>query len=216
VSSSLVIPLFLASAATGVFAALTKRAAVLGVAKPLTTILLFAVVGWPQSRFAWLVDLGIVFSLAGDVALLGDPKKTFLLGLGLFLGAHASYIAAFAGVALAPNAGAGSWWPRVTAVIGMAIVTTLLLRKLWPGAAGLRAPLVGYAGALATMVISAVAAAGAGVPAVAAAGALLFYVADASLALDNFHRPIKNAAVLTLGVYWLGQLGIALAARAYS
>ena len=52
-----------------------------------------------------------------------------------------------------------------------------------------------------------------GLPLGAAVGAALFYVGDASLALDRFHRPIRFAPVLTLGVYWLGQLAIALAAR---
>ena len=51
------------------------------------------------------------------------------------------------------------------------------------------------------------------VSAFAALGATLFYIGDAGLALETFHRPIKNAPLLTLGAYWLGQLGIALAAR---
>jgi hypothetical protein len=44
-------------------------------------------------------------------------------------------------------------------------------------------------------------------------GAACFYVGDAALAIDQFHRRIRYAPLLTLGVYWLGQLGIALAAR---
>ena len=48
---------------------------------------------------------------------------------------------------------------------------------------------------------------------VPAGGAVLFYVSDASLALNKFRRPFPHAAWLTLGVYWLGQIGIALAAR---
>lgn len=215
VSLPVIVPAFLASAAVGVFATLTRRVAVQCVAKPLTTILLFAVVGWPQSRFAWLVDVGIAFSLAGDVALLGEPKKTFLIGLALFSGAHVSYIAGFIGVAMAADPGAGFFSARVLgAALVMTVVTSVLLRKLWPGASAVRAPLVAYGVALGAMVVSAVAAVGAGVSSLAAVGAVLFYISDASLALDNFHRPIKHSAVLTLGVYWLGQLGIALAARA--
>jgi hypothetical protein len=52
----------------------------------------------------------------------------------------------------------------------------------------------------------------AGAP-LAAIGAVLFYISDTSLALNRFHRPIPHVAYLALGVYWLGQLGIALAAR---
>ena len=41
----------------------------------------------------------------------------------------------------------------------------------------------------------------------------LFYASDSSLALNRFRRPIPHAPFLTLGLYWLGQIGIALAAR---
>jgi uncharacterized membrane protein YhhN len=224
------IVVFLASAAFGVFAADTARTSWLRVAKPVTTILLLVVVGWPRTRFAWLIDLGILFALAGDVALLSVRTNAFLVGLGLFLVTHGSYIFAFAGAAahgatVADASGAGFWSPVVIgAALTMATVTVLLLRQLWVGAAGLRGPLVGYALALGAMVVTAVAAvggrpsstsmtAGAAVSPVAAVGAVLFYIADASLALDRFRRPIKHAPILTLGVYWLGQLGIALAAR---
>jgi hypothetical protein len=47
----------------------------------------------------------------------------------------------------------------------------------------------------------------------AAGGALLFYISDSSLALDRFHKKIPHVAYLALGVYWLGQIGIAIAAR---
>ena len=47
----------------------------------------------------------------------------------------------------------------------------------------------------------------------AAAGSLLFYASDTSLALNRFRRGIPHAPFLTLGLYWLGQIGIAIAAR---
>ena len=52
-----------------------------------------------------------------------------------------------------------------------------------------------------------------GLEPVGAVGAVLFYVSDAALALNLFHRPFRWAPLVTLGVYWLGQLGIAVAAR---
>lgn len=211
---SVAVPLFLLSAAVGVFASLTRRHRLLVIFKPLTTLLLLPLVGWPRSGFATLVVVGILFSLAGDVALLSASKRAFLSGLALFLVAHAAYIAGF--LAVASTLPEGGWVGRLAiAALVMAVVTAALLRKLWVGAAGMRAPLVGYAGALALMVVSAFAAfAPGGVPLPAALGAALFYVSDASLALDRFSRPIKYAPLLTLGLYWLGQLGIALAARA--
>ena len=232
VSLELMVPLFLISAAVGVFASETKRQALLTVFKPLTTVLLLAVVGSPRSQFAELVDVGIVFSLAGDVALLSPSKKAFLAGLALFLVAHAAYIVGFilvfsAAISTGATAGGAALPPVAAAAVVMAIVTVLLLRKLWAGSAGLRAPMVGYALALALMVVSAIAATAVGsgemrvsttnalvvVSPIGALGAALFYASDASLAVDRFARPIKHAPLLTLGLYWLGQLGIALAAR---
>ena len=47
----------------------------------------------------------------------------------------------------------------------------------------------------------------------AAGGAVLFYISDATLAWNKFRRPVPYASIVTMGVYWLGQIGIALAAR---
>ena len=154
-----------------------------------------------------------MFSLAGDTALLFPSKNALLIGLGIFLGAHVSYIVAFVGAA-----GSGLFAaPVLICAAIMAGASAVLLRRLWSGAAGMRAPLVIYAGALSGMVTTAFAAStssgAASVPVTAAVGAALFYVGDASLAIDVFHRRFKLAPLLTLGVYWLGQLGIALAAR---
>jgi len=207
-----IVAVFAVCAATAVVAALTNRRVLFAVTKPLTTALLFVVVGLPQSGFARLIDLGIAFSLAGDVALLLPAKNAFLLGLAIFLGAHIAYISAFLGVAglavLSP--------PAAVAALVTALVTGWVLRRLWPRAAGIRVPLVIYACALGTMVVTAVAAvasSGGELPSAVALGAAMFYVGDASLALDRFDKPIKYAPLLTLGVYWLGQLAIALGAR---
>ena len=217
-SLAVVIPVFLASALVAVYASEKGHRILFVVAKPLTTVLLLFIAGRPESRLCQLIELGILLSVVGDVALLSAAKKAFLLGLGFFLGAHVSYTVAFFGAAGAPSGSV-----RVLVCAGaMGIISTLLLRKLWAGAAGLRGPLVAYTAAISAMVVSAVAAAG-GAPsslgasspawAFGVVGAVLFYCSDSSLALDRFHRPIKHAPILTLGIYWLGQLGIALTAR---
>jgi uncharacterized membrane protein YhhN len=79
----------------------------------------------------------------------------------------------------------------------------------------LRVPVAVYAGALSAMVVAAFSTLGGGLPGAAAAavGAVLFYVSDSSLAIDRFVRPIRHGSLLSVGVYWLGQLGIAIAAR---
>jgi uncharacterized membrane protein YhhN len=45
-------------------------------------------------------------------------------------------------------------------------------------------------------------------------GAVLFYISDSTLALNRFRRPIPHIAFFAIGIYWLGQLGIAIAASA--
>jgi uncharacterized membrane protein YhhN len=101
--------------------------------KPLTTILLFGIVGWPQTTFARLVAAGIAFSVLGDVALLSSSKTAFLIGLGTFLLAHLAYVIAFIGVADVS-------WVVVPVAAVVAIATTSTVRAIWVGAADVRWP----------------------------------------------------------------------------
>jgi alkenylglycerophosphocholine/alkenylglycerophosphoethanolamine hydrolase len=177
--------------------------------KPLTTLLLFAVIGWPQSRFAALITAGVALSVVGDVALLWDSNRAFIVGLAAFLLAHVAYVIAFLGAAV--------WSPHVAIVIPIVVAASLLLLRLtWKGAAGMHGPTIAYAAVITTMVVSASATVGGplALAPFAAVGAALFYVSDSSLALNKFRRPIPHVAFLAQGVYWLGQLGIAIAAAA--
>lgn len=219
-----VVALFLASAATAVVASLTGRRVVVAVTKPLTTLLLFPVIGWPRTPVAWWIAAGVLLSLGGDVALLGTTKRAFMVGLVLFLLAHVAYIVAFIdATAWATNGTGLPVAPMMVAAIAVGISTALLLRRLWPGAGELRLPVAVYGVVISAMVVSAVAAVSSrpalplslplGLTPVAAVGAVLFYASDAALALNLFYRPFRWAPLLTLGAYWLGQLGIAWAAR---
>ena len=176
--------------------------------KPLTTALLFLIVGWPTTRLAWWIDAGIAQSIVGDIALLSSGKGAFLVGLGAFLLAHLAYVVAFAPLAV--------WSPHVAIVaVATLTVTALVLRAIWTGAAGLQAPTIAYGVVISAMVIVASATLGGPLAAapLAAGGATFFYASDASLALNRFRRPIPHAAFFTLGLYWIGQIGIALSAR---
>jgi uncharacterized membrane protein YhhN len=176
--------------------------------KPLATILLLFVVGLPTYDYARFVVAGILFSLVGDIALLKEDTLSFEIGLGAFLLAHVAYIVGSVRVGVRST--------RVLAVGVIAVATTaFLLTKLWHGAAGLRGPVLLYGAALTGMLIGASSTLGGRLawPKVLFAGSILFYISDASLALNRFHRPIPHVAFLSLGVYWLGQIGIALAAR---
>ena len=175
--------------------------------KPLTTLLLLAVVGFPETTFARWIAAGIVLSAIGDVALLWDSNRAFIAGLVAFLLAHIAYVIAFLGVAV---------WSRHLAVVAVIVTVSslLLLRATWKGAAGLHAATIAYAVVISAMVVAAWATIGGPVamaPA-AAVGAVLFYISDSSLALNRFRAPVPHIAMLAIGVYWLGQLGIAIAA----
>ena len=176
--------------------------------KPLATILLLAVAGWPHTSFARLVIAGILLSLAGDLALLSKSDAAFQVGLVAFLIAHVLYLIANLGVAT---------WPGWILAVALAVVaaTAVLLRFVRPPDKVLRVATIVYGVAISAMVISAWATVGGPLrwAPLTAVGAVLFYVSDASLALNRFHRPIPHIAYLAMGVYWLGQLGIALAAR---
>ena len=177
--------------------------------KPLTTVLLFLIVGWPTTRLAWWIDAGIALSVVGDIALLSSGEGAFLVGLAAFLLAHVAYVVAFLPLAV--------WAPHVAIVaVATITVTVLVLRAIREGTVRLRAPTIAYGIVISAMVIAASATLGGPLAAaapLAAGGATFFYASDASLALNRFRRPIPHAAFFTLGLYWLGQIGIALAAR---
>jgi len=177
--------------------------------KPLTTLLLFAVIGVPHGRFAGLVTAGVALSVVGDTALLWESDRAFIVGLAAFLLGHLAYAVAFLGVAVWSS-------PVAIAAVIVSLTSILLLRAIWEGASGMHAPTVAYGATITVMVVSAWATVGGPLTAApfAALGATLFYVSDASLALNKFRRPLPHPALLAMGVYWLGQLGIAIAASA--
>jgi alkenylglycerophosphocholine/alkenylglycerophosphoethanolamine hydrolase len=200
---------FLVSGALAIFGVEAHEPAIHFVFKPITTLLLFGIVGWRATAFTRLVLLGILLSLVGDVALLGDSNRLFVIGLAAFLLAHVAYIVAFSLEAI--------WSPRTFVYSAVAAgASFLLVRMVWAGAEGVRAPVILYATAISTMVVAALSTLGGRLrlAPLAAVGAVLFYISDSSLALNRFHQPIPHVAYLSLGVYWLGQLGIALTARA--
>jgi alkenylglycerophosphocholine/alkenylglycerophosphoethanolamine hydrolase len=177
--------------------------------KPVTTLLLFAVIGRPTTTFSWFVTAGVALSVVGDVALLSDSNRAFMVGLAAFLLGHVAYVIAFLGVAV--------WSPHVAVVAAIVLTSTvLLLRAIWKGAGSMQVPTIAYAAVITTMVIAAWATVGGplGTAPFAAVGAVLFYISDSSLALNRFRRPIPHVSFLALGVYWIGQLGIAIAAAA--
>jgi uncharacterized membrane protein YhhN len=189
----------------------TKRRWLLALAKPIATSCLLLVVGPPPTGdIEKLVAFGIVFSILGDALLVAESERAFFAGTAAFLTAQLLYAAAFWSLRslehpIAPVAGV------------VVIVSALLVAALWGPAGALRPAVVVYAVAITLMVSTALGTVGGPLSPVAsvlvAAGAVLFYVSDATLAWNKFRRPLPYASVVTMGVYWVGQLGIALAIR---
>ncbi len=189
----------------------TNRRWLLAVSKPVATASLLLVVGAPPTYIVEkLVALGIVFSIIGDAFLVVEGDRAFFAGTSAFLTAQILYAAAF-------------WSQRAPArpvapVAGVVVVVSaLLVANLWRSAGSMRPAVAVYAVAITLMVGTALGTLGGPMHPVAAlcaaSGAVLFYVSDATLAWDKFKRPVRHAAFVTMGIYWIGQIGIALAAR---
>lgn len=181
--------------------------------KVLTTLLLFGVLGAVDVPLRRKVALGLVFSVIGDIALLGKGGLWFQLGLAAFLVTHLLYVAAFFPFTVR------SLRPWVTAILGLcASATTVSLAYPVASKAGVAVPVAIYAAVLTATLVTANATVGG--PLVrsrwAALGALLFYIADTSIAVKSFVPTIviPHPVLLTTGLYWVGQYLLVATARA--
>jgi uncharacterized membrane protein YhhN len=156
--------------------------------------------------------IGILFSLAGDVALL-RIDRFFMLGLINFLLGHVAYLIGFN----TPLPQETTFWS-----IGFAIVIGLgsvrVLRRIVgsiraKGQKRLVVPVIVYGTVITLMLLAAMltlfrldwdATAALSV----SFGAALFYFSDIVLAWNRFVNPIKNGRVLNIGMYHLGQIMI--------
>jgi uncharacterized membrane protein YhhN len=189
----------------------TKRLWLMALAKPIATACLLFVVGAPPTGdVEKLVAFGIVFSIIGDTLLVNASDRAFFAGTAAFLTAQLLYAAAFWTLRSHEH-------PVTPVALVVVIVSALLVANLWRPAGAMRPAIVVYAVAITMMVGTALGTLGGRLSHVAAllaaGGAVLFYISDATLAWNKFRRPLPYPAVLTMGVYWVGQIGIALAIR---
>lgn len=148
----------------------------------------------------WLLA-ALVLSLTGDVALLSDSERRFVLGLGSFLLAHLAFVVAFIHAGM----------PRGDlALVGLVLVAALAAvvgRRVVPAAAREGGPplagaVTAYVGVIGAMVVAAWAT---GRPLVAL-GATVFMVSDAILALDRFVRPRRFGSLAVMVTYHVAQV----------
>jgi len=167
-----------------------------------------------QGALLWF-GIGILFSLAGDMALLAIDRF-FAFGLVFFLMAHIAYLIGF-NIPFPQTPGV--WALGVAVVIGLSAVR--LLRRIVAGVRIKRPrlvmPVIIYSTAITLMLLSALLtlfrADWAPVPAyLVSLGAILFYISDIILAWNRFVAPIKNSRILNVGIYHLGQITIVVGA----
>ncbi|MBT4265649.1 MAG: lysoplasmalogenase [Deltaproteobacteria bacterium] len=181
--------------------------------KPLSTTLLVVIIlismlfDDGNLPFKAAILLGMIFCFGGDVALMYDSKKAFLIGLVLFLIGHIVY-----GVTLVIYNGfvfKGYLSIAVVVLVGLPIFA-----YLYSGLGGMKIPVICYMVVISLMLNSALLTFespffNSSQAWLLAVGAALFYLSDIVLAINKFKKPFELNR-LSLYLYYAGQLGIAL------
>jgi len=186
------------------------------VAKPAVMVCLFiwlTTTAGLQGALLWF-GIGILFSLAGDIALI-FIDRFFIVGLVAFLLGHVAYLIGFN----IPLPQAVTFWS-----IGFAIVIGLgsvrVLRRIVEslhakGQSRLVIPVIVYSVVITLMLLAAMLTLfrpdwDATAALLVSFGAALFYFSDIILAWNRFVNPIKNGRMLNIGMYHIAQIMIVL------
>ncbi len=175
--------------------------------KPLTTalIILLAAQGAFKTRnkYGYLVTIGLVFCIMGDVFLM-LPGKTFIKGLSSFLIAHLFFIAAFL------TEGFYITW-YILLILGL--TGTIIFAIFFPSLNGLLWPVLFYLSAILFMAWQAIEQC-VHIPAknktFAAIGSILFLTSDSFLAFNKFHTSLPLSHFLILATYYAAIYFLAL------
>lgn len=181
--------------------------------KPVSTLLVIGVALLSfltpnvQPAYTLWITLGLVLSLGGDVALMFESGKAFLIGLVLFLLAHVVYAIAFT----LPNSFHAA--DLITAAV-LLVVSVPIYLYLKPGLGDMKGPVIFYIVVIGFMVNRAVSTFFGDSFSTSQAwlislGAVLFWLSDLVLAVNRFRYPFE-ANRLSLFLYYGGQLLIAL------
>ena len=207
------IPFLIATVPLLVRAELKGRQGQIYVLKPLSTLLVIAVCllsllsPTAQPTFSLSITLGLVLSLGGDVALMFESRRAFLIGLILFLLAHVVYSVAFT----IPNGFQAADLIAGAILLALGAVVFFYLR---PGLGSMSIPVMIYILIICTMVNRAIStffgdAFTTTQALLMSLGAIFFMFSDMVLAVNRFHHPIESHR-LSLFAYYFGQLLIAL------
>jgi len=188
------------------------------VAKPAVMVCLFIwlfVTAGLHGALLWF-GIGILFSLAGDIALI-FINRLFMLGLINFLMGHVAYLIGFN----TPFPQETTAWSFALAImIGLGSVR--VLRRIVGsirarGQKRLVVPVIIYGTVITLMLLAAMLTLfrpdwDATAALLVSFGAALFYFSDIILAWHRFVSPIKNGRMLNIGMYHLAQIAIVVGA----
>lgn len=166
-----------------------------------TTFVVAAVLlGVPgRSPHGTAIFAALILSWVGDVALLSNEKRVFLVGLGAFLLAHVAFAVGFYSLGPTPLA------------VGLALVMLspalfLVLRWIGPKAGKLTVPVRLYMAAITVMVAMAVGILGTNMGPVWVLAAHLFFISDLFVARQRFISPTPYNRLIGLPPYFAAQL----------
>jgi len=175
-----------------------------GIGKPAASFAFLALglhtAGGAQTASVKAFVVALVFSLIGDMALMGRTNRAFLVGLSAFLLGHVAFVVAFVLRGL-------SWPYAVAALPLLALVTVPIARWLLPCVpSAMRAPVIAYITVIGTMVVCAIATHGyVSAPALLLA-AVMFFVSDLAVARQKFVAPDGLNRYWGLPLYFGAQL----------
>ncbi len=156
--------------------------------------------------FGRIIFAGLLLSMAGDMFLVGQGQRYFLVGLASFLLAHIAYTTGFIL--------RGQHRRHVLiAALPILLIAVAVLAWLQPHLEPpIALPVQVYVAAISLMVITAFGARGAGASRLVVIGALLFFISDLAVAMQRIVAPGFPAYLWGLPLYYSGQLCLALGA----
>lgn len=172
-------------------------------AKPLTMALLIGVAataGDVDGTARGFLVAGAVLGLVGDVALMTDDERSFMVGLGSFAAGHLAYVVAALSIGfdLAWSVPALVFLPPL---FGFRFTTRTVPGARRAGGAVLAGAVVFYACVIGAMVVTAWGTAAW----VAGVGAMLFAISDWVLGHQRFAGPLPGGRLAVMVPYHVGQ-----------
>jgi len=177
--------------------------------KPLASICFIALAllaGALQSSYGLWLLAGLVLCMAGDIFLIADDEKFFLLGLGSFLLGHLLYALAFLQLPL--NLGGMLW-----GLLPVAVLAVFSIRWLWPHVPqAMQVPVLAYIGVICTMLLMAGSTWGSSGGLFILVGAWGFAISDLSVARNQFVKPGLGNRLWGIPLYFGSQMLLAWSA----